>query len=72
MFFVRQQRISGQSGVDSIKHAFNSSDKAQITFTSSGGISLRTPSSSDSSKLFVKSNGFVGIITTSPEFNLDV
>ena len=67
-----QTDVGGQSGVDSIKHNYDSNDKAQITFTSSGDISLKTPSSSDSSKLFIKSNGYVGIGTTTPEFNLDV
>ncbi len=64
--------VSGQTGVDSIKHSYSSANKAQITFTSSGDISLKTPSSNDSSKLFIKSNGYVGIGTTTPEFNLDV
>tara|TARA_B100000035_G_scaffold311376_1_gene320827 strand:- start:222 stop:890 length:669 start_codon:yes stop_codon:yes gene_type:complete len=63
---------SGQSGVDSIIHSYNSSEKAQITFTSGGGISLRTPSSSDSTKLFVSDDGFVGIGTTTPTTTLDV
>lgn len=68
----RKTEVSGQTGVDSIKHSYNTVNQAQITFTSAGGISLKTPSSNDSSKLFIKSNGYVGIGTTTPEFNLDV
>ena len=68
----RKTEVSGQTGVDSIKHSYNTVNQAQITFTSAGGIALKTPSSNDSSKLFIKSNGYVGIGTTTPEFNLDV
>ena len=64
--------VAGQTGIDSIAHSYSSVNKAQITFTSGGGISMRTPSSSNSAKLFVSDDGYVGIGTTTPSTTLDV
>lgn len=68
--------VSGETGIDTVQHAYNSgsgfTDKAKITFTSSGDIAFKTPSSSNSAKMFVANNGNVGIGTTSPSVKFHV
>ena len=68
--------VSGETGIDTVQHAYNSgsgfADKAKITFTSSGDIAFRTPSSSNSAKMFITDAGNVGIGTTNPSVKFHV
>ena len=74
---LKTTKETGETGIDTIQHAYNDggsgfTDKAKITFTSGGGIAFRTPSSSNSAKMFIADNGNVGIGTINPSVKFHV
>lgn len=74
---LKTTKESGETGIDTIQYAYKEgsssfTDKAKITFTSGGGIAFRTPSSSNSAKMFIADNGNVGIGTINPSVKFHV